>query len=151
MFVIPEYNELYRQDSVKYAPYDYYGPNNIIILDSLEKIYYHDNWTNCGTGWKVTNPPRPIDFKKYPMEIYTNINDLIENIKQTDKLIKQVILVSNTDTITNEKYFEIKSAIQHNENMNVIATRKITNDEIYAIQYNYVIENESEKPIDNKR
>lgn len=141
MFVIPKYNELFLKDSIKYAPYDYYGQNNIIILETDNKIYYHDNWTNCNSGWKVTNPPRSIDFKKYPLKSYSNTEELIENINQTDNSTKLIMLISNADTIRNTKYFEIKSAIQQLKNMHILATRKITNDELHAIQNNYVIEN----------
>ena len=85
------------------------------------------------------------------MKSFTNIEDLIENINATDKSIKQIILVSNTDTIKNSKYFEIKSVIQQTKNMHLVATRKVTNDEILAIQNNYVIQGLNEKPIDNMR
>ena len=133
MFVVPDYNEKYLEDSIKYAPYDYYGPNNVIIMDAASEFFYHDNSTSCGTGWKVTNPPREINFEKNPLLIFKTIDGLIEKINQTDKSIKLVMLASNTDTIRNQLYFDLKRKIQQCENIHIVATRKITNDEKKAI------------------
>ena len=102
-------------------------------------FYYHDNWTKCGTEWKVTNPLRPIDFEKYPLIKYTKANDLHDKINKTENPIKSVILASLSDTIRNKAYFELKQAIKDTKNMHVIATRKTTNDEEKAIKSNFII------------
>ena len=139
-FVVPEYNEKYLKDTTKNVPYDYYSQNNIIVHSSKREFYYHDNGTNCGTGWKVTNPPRPIDFEKYPLTKYEKVNDLIDKIHKADNSIKLVILASQSDTIRNKAYFELKEAINDTKDIHLIATRKTTSDEERAIKSNFIIE-----------
>lgn len=137
-YVIPIYNEMYLKDSIKNAPYDYYAPNNVIIMDSSHKIYYHDNYTPCGTRWKVTNPPMKIDFEKSPLAVFENIDSLIERINQSEQPQKIIMIASNLDTIKNPLYFKIKSRIRRTKGMYEI-TRKITADEESAIKNNYSV------------
>lgn len=145
-FVVPEYNEMYLKDSIKYPTYDYYSPNNIILTELTKVIYYHDNWTSCGTGWQVTNPPRKIDFEKSPLLVFENIESLISTISHPENSQKIIMLASNSDNIINPLYFELKSRIRKTKNMYIISTRKITADEENAIKNNFTI-----KVIDNKR
>lgn len=137
-FVVPEYNEMYLKDTIKYVPYDYYSQNNIIVHSSKNEFYYHDNWTKCGTGWKVSNPPRPIDFEKYPLTKYESVNDLLDKIIKTENPIKLVIFASQTDTIRNNAYFKLKNAIKDAKDMHIVATRKTTKGEEEAIKSNYI-------------
>ncbi len=139
-FVVPEYNEKYLKDTIKYVPYDYYSQNNIIVHSSKREFYYHNNWTICGTGWKVTNPPRPVDFEKNPLIKYEKVNDLIDKINKTENSIKFVILASQLDTIRNKAYFELKEAINNIKDIHLIATRKTTSDEERAIKSSFIIE-----------
>jgi hypothetical protein len=139
-FVIPVYNENFLKDSIKYIPYDYYALHNVILIESNQKIYYHNNWTSCGTGWKVTNPPREIDFEKYPLLIFESVDSLINVINQTEKSPKFIMMASNSDTIYNPLYFELKNRIKERDNMHEVSTRKVTEDEKNAIEKNYSTE-----------
>lgn len=137
-YVVPAYNELYLMDSLKYAPYDYYGPNNIIILESTKDFFYHDNYTPCGTDWKVFNPPRKIEFEKSPLLKFSTIDEVINKINQSEASTKLIIIASDADTIRSPKYFDLKSKIQQSKNLSLLATRKVTADEQNAITNNYV-------------
>ena len=139
-FVVPEYNELYLQDTVKNVPYDYYCQNNVIIHPSKKEYFYHDNWTKCGTGWKVTNPPKPIDFKQNPLIKFEKVKDVLDYINKKNNPIKLVILASHSDTIRNKAYFELKQGINEAKDIQLIATRKSTSDEENAIANNLVVE-----------
>lgn len=124
---------MYLEDSIKYAPYDYYGPSNVIIMESRNEFYYHSNSTSCGTNWKVANPPREIDFIRYPLLRFKTIEGLMAKINQNERSTKLVMLASNVDTIKNQIYFDLKLKIKQSNNIHVVATRKITHDEEKAI------------------
>ena len=130
--VVEKYNEKYLEDTLKYAPYDYYVGNNIIVLEESEEIFYHNTSLMCGTGWSVSNPPTPIDFKANPLLQFNSVEDFFKFIRNYTPSQRSVIFASDADTIRNDNYFQILDSLRQLDNTFVVARRRITPDELEA-------------------
>ncbi len=143
--IIENYNEKFLEYSTKYAPYDYYMGNNIILPEKSEKIYYHDTKLTYGTGWKVSNPPIPIDFQMNPLFQFNSVDEFSRFLKNHTSTPRLVIFISDSDTIRNKNYFDLIDILQEFERTYVVARRKITKDEFDAITNSRIISIDMEK------
>ena len=140
-FVLVEpFNEKYLEDSIKYIPYDYYLGNNIILPEGTGDIFYHDTELSCGTGWKLSDPPMPIDFERNPLLKFNSVDAFATFFKsKTSSTTKLVMFVSDSDTIRNETYFDLVNILGKVKDTYVVARRKITEDERDAIEHSRVV------------
>ncbi len=135
--IVERYNANYLKDSLRYAPYDYYVGNNIIFPKDSKFFYYHNSGLKCSTGWKVSNPPFPIDFKLYPLIRFKSLTRFLDFLKNNSENPKLLMLISDSDTIRNNKYFRLLDTMPKLDRIYVIATRKVTPDESIAIKNLY--------------
>lgn len=88
----------------------FYFDYNIILIDSIPEIYYHGKRFYCKTGAEPNNQMpffyhfTPDDF--HPVE---KVPDLMHVILSDSVIPQRVYLISNTDTIRDAKYFELKA------------------------------------------
>lgn len=127
-FIVREYNEAYFQDSLN-PVHDYYTKHNIILLGQSDSIFYHDFYMGCGTGWSPYDPPREINFEIWPMRIFRNVDQVADMIRHVENTPRLVMLISDRDTIRDNRYFELKKNLEQIEKTYIISTRLITNYE----------------------
>lgn len=131
--LVESYNARYLEDSINNWSYDYYVGNNVILPKHSNYIFYHDTRLYCGTGWKVTDPPRPLDFESTPMYRFKSVDEFVQFLDIYQRTPRLVMLVSDSDTISNENYFRLKDSLEILDNTYIISTRKITPDEETAL------------------
>lgn len=144
--LVGPYNEAYLQDSINNPPYDYYVGNNIIIIDTSSEILFHDAKLMCGTGWKVTNPPLPVNFDRGPLLCFHSIGDFLIFFKNHTRTPRLVIMASDKDTIRNQNYFVLADSLKSLKGTFFIATRKVTPGESAAIRDSFIIDIDMSKP-----
>lgn len=108
---------------------DFYCPYNIILIDTLNEIYYHKKQFQCFTGYPENNSLPFYGFlKKEYFEKCSSVFEM-EQIIMTDSLLhnRRVYLISNKDTISDKKYFSLRNALQ-NDSIKV-STRLLTEEE----------------------
>ncbi len=137
--LVEQFNEKYLEDSIKYIPYDYYLGNNIILPEGTGDIFYHDTRFSCGTGWKVSDSPMPIDFERNPLLKFNSVDAFATFFKNQTSSPKLVMFVSDSDTIRNETYFDLVNILGKVKDTYVVVRRKITADERDAIEHSRVV------------
>lgn len=89
----------------------FYFDFNVFIIDTIDGIYYHENHFNY-------SPPVP-DYR-FPAYHYLrqkdfikmdNLEGLLERIKDNSRQTENVYLIPNKDTVTDSRYFELKSML----------------------------------------
>jgi hypothetical protein len=126
---------------------NYYHDINIILIDSLSQIYYHIKRFVCRGCVGVQDHstlPEFIGLEPKRLIKTDSSKGIIKELLQYVEAPKWVYLVSNKDTITDSRYFEIKKALT-NQGIN-ISTRLLTEEEANVLQC--VLDNREYNPSD---
>ena len=108
---------------------EFYFDYNIILIDTLSSSYFHKKRFYCLTGNDIWNNSLPI-FRNLRPEYFEKaetIEMVLKRILENDEKIQRVYLISNKDTISDTRYFELKQDLTEN-GINV-STRVITEEE----------------------
>ena len=114
---------------------NYYHDINIILIDSLPQIYYHRKRFVCGGCMGEQKHPILPQFIGLNPERLIRIDSskkILKEILKDEEAPKWVYLISNRDTITDSRYFELKEALI-NQGVN-ISTRLLTEEETNVLQ-----------------
>lgn len=121
---------------------EFYFDYNIIFIDSISKIYFHKKQFYCRNGNDFNNNlPYFRNLKPDYFKVSLNNSELLKIIISEENITKRVYLISNTDTITDKRYFDLKSQLFKVGIKS--STRKLTEEEdeimksiIYKKHYN---------------
>ena len=106
----------------------YYFDYNIILIDSLDEIYYHKQRFFCLTGREIPNNlPFFRNLKPEYFNKSKNLGELLNQISIDSIPAKNVYLVANTDTIYDNRYFKLKKELIRKGIR--VSTRKLTEEE----------------------
>ena len=114
---------------------NYYHDINIILIDSLSQIYYHRKRFVCGGCMgeqKQSILPQFVGLEPKRLIRIDSSKKIVKEILQDEEVPKRVYLVSNKDTITDSRYFEIKKVLI--EQGIKISTRLLTEEEANVLQ-----------------
>lgn len=108
---------------------DFYFDYNIILIDTINEIYYHGDRVQCMTGYQMNNI---LPFFAFMNKEYFKKCISIEQVKNIiDKdssfTSRWIYLVTNRDTINDKRYFSLKKMMLA-KNIK-ISTRLITEEE----------------------
>lgn len=113
---------------------DFYFEYNIILIDTIQEVFYHKDKIRCMTGYSWNNI--------LPFYSFMNKDDFnkcasakqIEDIILSDSSFSKgyIYIVSNRDTIKDKRYFLLKSSLQANKIK--ISTRNLTEEEEYIMK-----------------
>lgn len=125
---------------------EFYFDYNIILVDTLRSIYFHEKRFYCLTGSDVWNNSLPIfrNLKPDYFEKEDKIELVLNRIIKSKKEIERVYLISNKDTISDDRYFELKQKLI--ENKIGVSTRLMTEEEIAVLSS--ILENRKHNPIE---
>jgi hypothetical protein len=108
---------------------EFYCDYNIILIDSLENIFYHKRKSH-----DLFPDPKPsfIYLKIDDIKKTGSIKSMMKIIRSGKKNPARVYLISNNDTITDYRYFKIKSILK-DQGIGV-SSRILTEEENYIVQ-----------------
>lgn len=114
IYVIKTSSPYDKDDSFKFR--EFYFNYNIIMIDSIPEIYYHKKRFNCLTGTEPNNTlPNFCNLKPENFLASNNTSELIKIIVNDSEIPKRVYLISSNDTITDNRYFDLKTQLEkHN-------------------------------------
>lgn len=113
---------------------DFYFDYNIILIDTIQEVFYHKDKHQCMTenSWNNILPfysfMNKDDF--YKCASIKQIEDIILNDSSFSK--DYIYIVSNKDTIKDKRYFLLKNSLQANKIK--ISTRLLTEEEEYIMK-----------------
>lgn len=121
---------------------EFYFDYNIIFIDSISKIFFHKARFYCATGEDFNNNlPYFRNLKPDYFEVALNTSELLKIIINDENITEHVYLISNNDTITDQRYFHLKSQLLKHGIKS--SKRKLTEEEdeimksiIYKKEYN---------------
>lgn len=110
----PFKNSISSPDTNTIVITEYYFDYNVLLIDTLKELYYSTLPFYCLAGREIENNflPYYVGFDKNSFQKSDDTYALINLISRDSSEDKTVYLVSNTDTIRDERYFEIKDSLK---------------------------------------
>lgn len=113
---------------------DFYFDFNIILIDTIDEVYYHKDIQREMTGCPWNNTLPIYSFMKKDDFFKCASTENIENIILNDTLFSRdnIYMVSNKDTIRDKRYFILKNLLLSNNIK--ISTRLLTEEEEHIMR-----------------
>ena len=123
---------------------EFYLDYNIILIDTLSSVYFHKKKFLCLSGQENLNRSFPffINLKPKFMEKSQTIEMVLKRVLENKEKVERVYLISNVDTISDSRYFNLKQYLIRNRIK--VSTRIITEEE--RLVMTAILENKEYRP-----
>jgi hypothetical protein len=125
-YMVTPLNENYAKDSIKYIYQDNYSGANLILIDTLESLLFHNFKPIHGDSENHSDLLNGVlNSAHFSFENVDSFFDYFNN----EEGIQLIMIAVNKDVVTDKRLFEVMEKIKTLENVFVCGVRRITAEE----------------------